>query len=86
MQQEKPHYQPAHDQMEQARRILGQAISQTPYDEQAAQNAMHAWQADWTNFMQKFGDSFLHATGTLSPDGRAKLAAFAEHRAPDRHR
>ena len=86
MLQEKPHYQPAHDRMEQARQDFNQAISRDPYDEQAAQNAMHSWQADWTNFMQKFGDSFLRATGTLSPEGRAKLAAFAEHRAPDRRR
>jgi uncharacterized membrane protein len=84
MLEEKPHYQPAHDRMEKARQDFTQAISRNPYDQQAAQSAMKTWQTNWNDFMQKFGDSFLRATGTLSPDGRARLAAFAEHRAPDR--
>lgn len=83
---DKSHYQPAHDRMEQARGAFTQAISRTPYDDQAAQSAMKTWQTDWNDFMQKFGDSFLRATGTLSPDGRAKLAEFANRRAADRRR
>lgn len=86
MLQQRPHYQPAHDRMEQARQAFARAISRNPYDEQATQDAMHTWQTDWNDFMRKFGDSFLRAAGALSSDGRTKLAEFAEHRTPDHRR
>jgi uncharacterized membrane protein len=69
-------FAPAHARVDEARQALSDAIARTPYDEAAVRQAMADWRTSWQEFAQDFGDSIVVALRDLSPEGRARLAAF----------
>lgn len=71
---ERPWYDMARRRMADARTDLSRSIAQNPYDEAAVRERMLVFQARWAETSARFGDSLLTAIGTLSPEGRAKLA------------
>lgn len=71
---ERPWYDLARRNMDEAREGLSNAIAQQPYDEDAVRARMRAWQARWMETSSRFGDSLLAAIGALSPEGRTRLA------------
>ncbi len=71
---ERPWYDLARRQMDDARARLSQSIAQQPYDEAVVRARMQEWQARWLETSNRFGDSLLSAIGGLSPEGRVKLA------------
>lgn len=79
---ERPWYDMARRRMADARTDLAQSIAETPYDEAVVRARLMAFQARWAETSDRFGQSLLTAIGTLSPEGRAKLAATAEHSGP----
>jgi len=74
---ERPWYDLARRRMDESREALSKAIAQQPYDEAAVRARMQEWQARWIETSSRFGDSLLSAVGTLSPDGRVRLAEAA---------
>ena len=74
---ERPWYDLARRRMDESREALSKAIAQQPYDEAAVRALMQEWQARWIETSSRFGDSLLSAIGTLSPDGRVRLAEAA---------
>lgn len=71
---ERPWYDLARRQMDEARAQLSRAIAQQPYDEAAVRGRMQDWQARWIETSSRFGDSLLTAIAGLSPEGRTRLA------------
>lgn len=71
---ERPWYDLARRNMDDAREELSNAIARQPYDEDAVRARMKAWQARWLETSGRFGDSLLTAIGSLSPEGRVRLA------------
>ena len=61
-----------------ARAALSRSIGQTPYDEAAVRARMAEFQQRRAESSGRFGDSLVAAIGTLSPEGRARLADAAE--------
>ena len=76
---ERPWYDMARRRMAEARIDLARSIAETPYDEVVVRARLTTFQARWAETADRFGQSLLTAIGTLSPEGRAKLAATAEH-------
>lgn len=74
-------YEPARREVDQARLAVASAIGREPFDAARAHAAMQAWRERWPAFAGAFSASILDAVGTLSPAGRARLAAYMEHRA-----
>lgn len=62
----------------QARAELMRSIGRTPYDEAEVRARMADFQQRRAESSRKFGDSLMAAIGTLSPEGRARLADSAE--------
>lgn len=79
---ERPWFDSARRRMADARADLARSIAQTPYDETAAHERMAAYQARLVETSGRFGDSLLAAIGTLSPEGRAKLAETTKNSGP----
>ncbi len=79
---ERPWYDMARRHMAEARADLSRSIAQNPYDEAAVRERMLVFQARWAETSGRFGESLLTAIGTLSPEGRAKLAETAQASAP----
>ena len=79
---ERPWFDAARHRMAEARADLARSIAQDPYDERAVHERMAAYQARWTETSGRFGDSLLAAIGTLSPEGRAKLAETTQNSGP----
>jgi len=75
MDREKPWYDIARHRMTDARADVSRAIAHEPYDEAAVRASLLAFQARWDETNLRFGESLLVAIGTLSPEGRARLAA-----------
>jgi uncharacterized membrane protein len=71
---ERPVYQPARESVSAAQRAVAAAIAHVPYDEAAVRDALQEWQANWRGFSARFSQVFLDAVGTLSDEGRARLA------------
>ena len=71
---ERPWYDMARRRMAEARMDLSRSIASDPYDEAAVREQMRNYQARWSETSGRFGESLLAAIGTLSPEGRAKLA------------
>ena len=67
--------------MDQARAELSRSIGSTPYDEAAVRARMAALQARRAEASGRFGEVLIVAIGTLSPEGRARLADAAERHA-----
>ena len=76
---ERPWYDLARRNMEDSREALSQAIAHQPYDEAAVRARMQEWQARWAETSSRFGESLLSAIGTLSPEGRTRLAEASLH-------
>ncbi len=79
---ERPWFDTARRRMVEARADLARSIAQNPYDENAVHERMSAYQARWAETSGRFGDSLLTAIGTLSPEGRAKLAETTQNSGP----
>ena len=79
---QKPWFDAARRRMADARADLARSIAQNPYDEQVVHERMAAYQARWAETSGRFGDCLLTAIGTLSPEGRAKLAETTQHSGP----
>ncbi len=79
---ERPWYDMARRRMADARADMARSIGQTPYDEAAVRERMLIFQARWAETSSRFGESLLTAIGTLSPEGRAKLAETAQASSP----
>jgi uncharacterized membrane protein len=79
---ERPWFDAARRRMAEARADLARSIAQNPYDENAVHERMAAYQARWAETSGRFGDSLLTAIGTLSPEGRAKLAETTQNSGP----
>jgi len=75
---ERPWYDMARRRMADAREDLSRSIAQDPYDEAVVRQRMLDFQARWVETSTRFGESLLVAIGTLSPEGRAKLAETAQ--------
>ena len=71
---ERPWYDLARRNMDESREALSQAIAHQPYDEAAVRARMQEWQARWVETSSRFGESLLSAIGSLSPEGRTRLA------------
>ena len=76
---ERPWYELARRNMDESREALSQAIAHQPYDEAAVRARMQEWQARWVETSSRFGESLLSAIGTLSPEGRTRLAEASLH-------
>jgi uncharacterized membrane protein len=79
---EKPWYDMARRRMAEARADLSRSIAQDPYDEAAVRERMMVFQARWAETTGRFGESLLAAIGTLSPEGRVRLAQTAQASGP----
>jgi uncharacterized membrane protein len=79
---ERPWYEIARRRMAEARADMARSIGQNPYDEAAVRERMLIFQARWAETSGRFGESLLTAIGTLSPEGRAKLAETAQASGP----
>jgi len=79
---EKPWYDMARRRMAEARADLASSIAANPYDEAVVRERMVAYQARWAETSGRFGESLLTAIGTLSPEGRTKLAETTRHSGP----
>lgn len=79
---ERPWFDSARRRMAEARADLARSIAQNPYDEGTVHERMVAYQARWAETSGRFGDSLLTAIGTLSPEGRAKLAETTQNSGP----
>ena len=79
---ERPWYDIARRRMAEARADLSSSIAQNPYDEAAVRERMLIFQARWAETSGRFGESLLTAIGTLSPEGRARLAETARTSGP----
>ena len=79
---DKPWFDTARHRMADARADLARSIAQNPYDQNAVHERMEAYQARWAETSGRFGNSLLAAIGTLSPEGRAKLAETTQHSGP----
>jgi len=75
MEWEGPSYDVASHRMADARADVSRAIARVPYDEAALRASLLAFQARWDETNLRFGERLLIAIGTLSPEGRAQLAA-----------
>lgn len=64
--------------MDEARAELSRSIGSVPYDEAAVRARMAALQARRAEASGRFGEVLIVAIGTLSPEGRARLADAAE--------
>ncbi len=79
---ERPWYDMARRRMAEARADLASSIAANPYDEAVVRERMVAYQARWAETSGRFGESLLTAIGTLSPEGRIKLAETTKHSGP----
>lgn len=79
---ERPWYDMARRSMAESRIALSRSIAQDLYDEAAVRDRLQEFHARWTETSGRFGESLLVAIGTLSPEGRAKLARAAQHSGP----
>lgn len=79
---ERPWYDMARRRMAEARADLASSIAANPYDEAIVHERMVAYQARWAETSGRFGESLLTAIGTLSPEGRTKLAETTRHSGP----
>ncbi len=79
---ERPWYDMARRRMAEARADLARSIAQNPYDKAVVHERMVAYQARWAETSGRFGESLLTAIGTLSPEGRTKLAETTKHSGP----
>lgn len=61
-----------------ARADLLRSIGHTPYDEAEVRARMADFQQRRAESSRKFGESLVVAIGTLSPEGRARVAESAE--------
>jgi len=79
---ERPWYDMARHRMAEARADLASSIAANPYDESVVRGRITAYQARWAETSGRFGESLLMAIGTLSPEGRTKLAETTRHSGP----
>lgn len=68
----------ARDRMNKAQAELSRSIGHSPYDEATVRTRMAALQQRRAESSGKFGEALLVAIGTLSPEGRARLADAAD--------
>ena len=71
---ERPWYDQSHRLLDSARAELARSIAHDPWDEELVRQHMVAFQARWLESSSRFGDGMLVALGTLSPDGRSRIA------------
>jgi uncharacterized membrane protein len=73
LEREKPRYAQAARQVAAARRSLGRAMVAEPFDPHAASQALDAWRANWSTFVQDFSGPLIDALAAISPEGRRRL-------------
>ena len=78
---ERPWFEQSRRVLDAARADLARSIAQDPWDEGVVRLHMVAFQARWLETYSRFGDGLVVALGTLSPDGRARVA-YATLRGP----
>ena len=71
---ERPWYDQSRRMLDAARADLARSIARDPWDEARVRLYMLAFQARWLESSSRFGDGMLVALGTLSPDGRSRIA------------
>ena len=71
-------YEPQRERIGEARQALLRAIARDPYDPAGVRRALADYQQSWRDFTSRFDEAFLAALDTISPHGRARLAAAAE--------
>jgi len=71
---ERPWYDQSRRMLSAARADLARSIAREPWDEAEVRLHMIAFQARWLESSSRFGDGMLVALGTLSPDGRSRIA------------
>ena len=76
---ERPWYDQARRRMDAARADLSRGIAQDPYDEALVRVRMLELQKSWFETSGRFGQSLVLAIGTLSPEGRQRLAHATAH-------
>ncbi len=76
MNRDAPRYVPAAERLASARMELDRQLTAMPYDKEAAQQALAAWQTDWAQFMGDVSGPLLDAFGQISPEGRKRLIAY----------
>ncbi len=79
---EQPWFDQARQDLEQARIASADRIGQTPYDAQATRAALAQVQEQLRAMSARFDGRFADIVGTLSPEGRAKLADALRRRRP----
>ncbi|HTW25503.1 MAG TPA: periplasmic heavy metal sensor [Acetobacteraceae bacterium] len=73
-----PALQAAQDRLRAAHRTAAAAIGAVPFRAADAEAAMAAFRAAWLDLARQLGQALVVAAGDLSPQGRARLAAFGE--------
>ena len=71
---ERPWYDQSRRLLDGARADLAESIAHDPWDGADVRLHMIAFQARWLESSSRFGDGLLVALGTLSPDGRSRVA------------
>ncbi len=82
LERERPWFEQSRRRMDFARSDLAQSIAKEPFDEAEVRMRMQVFQATWIETSTRFGESLLVALGTLSPEGRVRLADTAIRRRP----
>lgn len=72
---DEPRYVDAARDLVKARRALERQVIAQPFDRQATQRALAAWQASWNRFVSDFGGTLIDGLAQVSPEGRRKLVA-----------
>ncbi len=71
---ERPWFDQSRRMLDDARADLARSIAEDPWNEAVVRLHMLAFQARWVETSSRFGDGLLVALGTLSPDGRSRVA------------
>jgi uncharacterized membrane protein len=58
-----------------ARRELARQVAAEPFDSRAASQALAAWSASWSGFVNDFSGPLIDALAAISPQGRQRLVA-----------
>ncbi len=76
MARERPWWELGRQKLDEARQAVGRSVGHEPFDPAAVHAALQAMQQRVVEGATRFDDSLVMALGTLSPEGRARLAEF----------
>jgi uncharacterized membrane protein len=75
IEQDKPQFAAAAQELLAARRALQRQIAADPFDAHAASEALSAYRESWGRFVSDFGGPLIDALSQVSPQGRHQLVA-----------